>query len=63
MTVEVRTSRETVGEGKAECTLCDGVGYVYEDATPDVLVAINGTNERLDKRIEILTNSQEAKNG
>jgi len=47
ITTEEPITSDTMGEVEKECDLCDGVGWIYEDATPLIV-------ERLEKIIEIL---------
>jgi RecJ-like exonuclease len=45
--VEIKTSRTTTAPGEEECDLCDGVGWIYEDATPLVLQELKEIKEIL----------------
>lgn len=52
--IEEPVTSDTMGEVEKECDLCDGIGYLEEDLTPQIVEALKVVNERLDKIIEIL---------
>ncbi len=54
--VEIKISRDTVGQGWEECNLCDGVGWLYEDVTPLVLQELKEIKEILKQIQEVKQN-------
>lgn len=49
ITTEEPVTSDAMGEVEKECDLCDGIGWLYEDATPRLISGLNEIIEILNR--------------